>query len=211
MDHPYTVLLNLLLAIITNMFNPLKIKMRIKIFVAIIIALFISFLFLLIKPKENDIPVQPLALKLELSQQPDYSLMVKGVSIQNVYSPDYQTDIQNNFYTIEIKNKNKLLFTGKTVKKHIIINEWLGENPRNEVREELLGDYIFYLPYYKEATELIMTDEKGREALRIDLSTQNLKAPPMRNTCGDGICSDNENLLMCYTDCKYLLPKWLPK
>ena len=204
-----TVLLDIHSVNIANMFNPLKIKTRIKIGIAIVIALLLSFLF--IKPKEKDIPVQPLALKLHVIQQPDNTFEMKDISVVNAYAPDYQTDMQDNFYKIEFTKEAQVLFTGKTVKKSITINEWLYENPKNEVKEEDLGDVTFYLPYYKNATALTFTDDSGNEALYVDLSKRNFVEPEIPQSCGDGVCTDNENLLMCYTDCKYLLPKWLPK
>ncbi len=209
MGHLYTVLSNIHLADINNMFNPLKLQLRIKIIGAIIIALLFSFIF--IKPKENDIPVQPISYTMQLHQNSDNAVTVKDLSIQNSYSPDYQTDLIDNYYLIQIKDKDKVLFTGKTVKRKRLVEEWLYDNPRNEIREEHLNDFILSLPYFKNATSITLTDDAGQEALYIDLTTQNLSMPNIQNSCGDGICTDNENLLMCYTDCKYLLPKWLPK
>lgn len=191
------------------MFNPLKLQLRIKIIAAIILALVMSFLF--IKPKENNIPILPISLQLDLTQQADNSFHLKNISVVTGYAPDYQNDFQSNYYKIEMKKEGKVLFTGKMIKQNIVIHEWLKENPRADVKEERLGDFSLYLPYYKNATQLIITEDTGKEALHVDLTSQKLVAPEMPNTCGDGICTDNENLLMCYTDCKYLLPKWMPK
>lgn len=189
------------------MFNPLKLKLRIKIIVAIIIALLVSFLY--IKPKENDIPILPISMKLDLQKQNNNSFALKNIAVVTGYAPDYQNDFQSNFYKIEIKKDKKILFTGKMFKQHIVIHEWLYENPRADIEETELKDIELYLPYYKDATELIITEDSGTEVLTVDLKSKKLIAPKLQNTCGDGVCTDNENLLMCYTDCKSLLPKWI--
>lgn len=191
------------------MFNPLKLQLRIKIIAAILFALFISFLF--IKPKENDIPILPIAMQIDLTQQEDNSFRLRNISVVDGYAPDYQNDFQSNYYRIELKKEDKVLYTGKMIKQHIVIHEWLKESPHGEVTEEKLGDFSLYLPYYKDATELVITEDTGKEALKIDVTSKELVAPKLSNTCGDGVCTDNENLMMCYTDCKYLLPKWMPK
>lgn len=189
------------------MLNPLKLKLRIKIIVAIVLALLISFLF--IKPKENDIPVLPISMKLDLQKQNNNTFSLNDVTVVTGYAPDYQNDFQSNFYKIEIKKDKKVLFTGKMFKQNIVIHEWLYENPRATIEEIELKDFDLYLPYYKEATQLIITEDSGQEVLNVDLKSKKLIAPKLQNTCGDGICTDNENLLMCYTDCKYLLPNWI--
>lgn len=191
------------------MFNPLKTSLRLKIIAGIILALLVSFFF--IQPKQNDIPTTPLILEVKINQSPNNVLTMKDISIINGYASDYQTDLQRNFYSIELFNGKKKLFTGKTMKKELIINEWLYENPKSEVSEQNLGDFMLDLPYYKEATKLVITEDNGKEVLSEDLTSQNLSEPKLQNSCGDGVCTDNENLLMCYSDCKHLLPKWLPK
>lgn len=191
------------------MFNPLKLTLRIKIIAAIILALLLSFLF--IKPKENDIPVIPIALRLELTQLQDNSLELRNIAIADLYSPDYQTDLQSDYYQFTIKKGNNTLFTGKMPKKTVIIHEWIGENPRNDIEEQALGDFVLLLPYYEEATNIDFVDDAGNNVLSVDLTSKNLVKPKYKNTCEDGVCTDNENLLMCYSDCKYLLPKWMPK
>lgn len=192
------------------MFNPLKLKLRIKILVAIIIALLLSFLF--IKPKENDIPVVPIGFKLELSQLSNRALELNNIAITNGYAPDYQTDLQHNYYLIQFKKGKEVLFTGKAPSQKI----WIMENRDpdelyHKIETNELGNFTLFLPYYKNASHLIITKDTGEEVLNIDLAAHNLIEPEMPKTCGDGVCSDNENIMMCYTDCKYLLPQWMPK
>ena len=191
------------------MFNPLKFKIRVKIIIGIILALFISFLF--IPPKQNNIPSVPVALLLNLTQLNNNTLTLKKIEVVERYSPDYQTDLQNNYYLIQIKKNDSLLFQGKMPKKEIIIKESLMTNSSQQLEIKNLDDFELYLPYFENATTLLITEDSGKVALNVDLALKKLKMPELKNTCGDGICTDNENLLMCYSDCKYLLPKWLPK
>lgn len=178
---------------------------KFKIILSIIFAVFLSyFLSVMFQPKLNKtIPVQPISLKVDLIQNSDNSLTTKSISIEQDYAQDYQTDFESNYYEIKIKKGNEVLFTGKTVKSYVIIKENFGnEGIEGESDEKPLENFTLYLPYYSDATEVIITDDTGTETLHENLSTFKLIAPnKMKESCGDGICSDNENLLMCYSDC----------
>jgi hypothetical protein len=168
-----------------------------KIGLALIFALLVALLF--VAPKKNDIPVLPVALELHLSKKNE-SLILIDSKITEGYPPDYQTDIENNYYKIQILKNDEVLFTGKTITDSITIRE--SESPENNMVSEPLTDFTLDLPYYKNADQVIITNDKGKKMISINLSELNLAMPATtRKTCGDGICSDNENILMCHTDC----------
>lgn len=179
------------------MFNLKKLSFKLKIILALIFALFIAYLF--VEPKKNDIPVLPVALQLNLSKEND-SLILTDSEIVEGYAPDYQTDIENNYYKIEILKGTNVLFTGKTITNSITIRN--SESRQDNVISEPLTEFTLDLPYYKNADQVIITNDKGEKMININLSELNLGMPETtRKTCGDGICSDNENILMCHADC----------
>lgn len=182
-------------------------KYRLKIIIGMILAIVVTFLVLFLEPKQNDIPVMPLAVHLKLFQRPeDKTLELKDISLIEGYAPDYQTDMQANYYQIELREGNRSLFKGKTIKSHIKITENLiAGQAKSEVEESLLNDFTLDLPYYKNADALIFSDESGNEMLQVDLKKQNLTEPMITQSCGDGVCTDNENMLICYSDCSYKL------
>lgn len=185
-----------------NNFNILK--HRVKIVIAMLFALSITFLILYLRPKQNSIPVMPLALRINLTQMPDKTLQLRSLDLIEGYASDYQTDMRSNFYQMELSQGEKSLFKGKTIKSRIMIREnLLASETQAQIEEKELGEFTLYIPYYQKAEKLIFSDENGREALNINLKEKNLKEPQIGKTCGDGICTDNENLLMCYRDCRY--------
>lgn len=189
-----------------NNFNILK--HRVKIVIAMLFALSVTFLILFLRPKQNSIPVMPLALRINLTQMPDKTLQLRTLDLIEGYASDYQTDMRSNFYQMELREGTKSLFKGKTIKSRITIREnLLASETQAQIEEKELGEFTLYIPYYQEAEKLIFSDENGQEVLNIDLKEKNLKEPQIRKTCGDGICTDNENLLMCYRDCRYVFQR----
>ena len=88
-------------------------------------------------------------------------------------------------------------------RKKIIIEERFSVNGSEELhnqREELFGKFTLNLPYYEDAATIVFTHEGGTEVLKISLDKYTFAKPEIRNTCGDGVCSDKENLIMCYKD-----------
>lgn len=52
------------------------------------------------------------------------------------------------------------------------------------------------LPYYENAKEIVIYDINNKEKLRIDVSMYS------KTKCGDGICSNSENYVICNKDCE---------
>jgi len=188
-----------------NIFGKEK-KYRTKVAIALFSAIVLSFFIISIrKPKQNDIPVQPYAVRLALTQAEDKTLTVGSIDTLAGYSPDYQTDIQENYYQMKIMNKDKVLFTGKIPKTQIIVKEKIdGEDKYAIYEEKGWGTFDLLVPFYETATQLVFTDDTGAEMLSIDLQSLALPTPrPMKGACGDGICADDENILICYKDCSF--------
>lgn len=181
-----------------------KTTYRVKVGVAIFSAILLSFFIILVwKPKQNDIPVEPYAMRLSLTQADDRTLSVGAVDTLAGYAPDYQTDMQDNYYQMKILDDDKILFTGKLPKTQIIVKEKIdGKDTYATYEEKGWGTFDLLIPFYKSATMLLFTDESGEDVLSVDLQSLSLPTPkPMKEACGDGICADNENFLKCYTDC----------
>jgi hypothetical protein len=105
-------------------------------------------------------------------------------------------------------NTNNVIPTAGIDEKVILpFGEPIGNADEEPVQQILpLNDFELNLPYYKDATELVIQDEEGNVALSLDLTTINVKQPEAAiETCGDGICSDHENIFMCRDDCSYSL------
>lgn len=184
--------------------NIQKINFTIKIFLAILLALGITFMVgLLNKPKVNNIPILPQSIEVKLLQNSDFTLQLQSIDLSDKYPSDYQSGLTNNFYSIYLKTDQKVIFSGKIPKSYIIYeDDFRAATQEGKVEEKTLDNFTMYIPYYKEATEFIMVDDKGNQALDVDLTKQNLKLPQsVRRTCGDGICSDDENIISCYKDC----------
>ena len=158
------------------------------------------------QPKKNDIPDLPLALEVNVTQNNDKTLTVNPLKIIEGYAPDYQLDIPQGFYRIELYQKGKRLFEGKTPSQKLILDETQLSNESHEsvLKEEALGTYPLFLPYFKNADRLIIKNQDDTEVLSVELDE--LEAPPIsKEACGDGICTDNENLFLCYSDCRSIL------
>ena len=180
-------------------------KSRLKIYLGIALALVVSvFLSPLVQPiKQNKhIPTKPLSLIVSLTQKSSGQLRMTSVAIREHYPSDYQSKFNSNYYTITLTDGGKTLFTGQTVRSYVLISEELDETPEGEISEIPLGDFELNLPFYKNATTLILTEDTGTEALRVDLKQYKLTLPDSKNHCGDGVCADNENVLWCSIDCK---------
>ncbi len=179
---------------------------RVKVGIALFSAILLSFLIILVwKPKQNDIPVEPYAMRLALTQADDRTLSVGTIDTLAGYAPDYQTDMQENYYQMKIMDDEKVLFTGKMPKTQIIVKEKIDGDDIHAIYEEKdWGTFDLLIPFYETATMLIFTDETGAEVLSVDLQSLSLPTPqPMKESCGDGICADDENILMCYKDCSF--------
>lgn len=182
-------------------------KTRLKLYIAIILAVLASGLLgPFIRPAKHNkhIPVEPIALNIALFQN-EAMLGLKSVSLVNTYPSDYQSEFASNYYLITILNGDKTLFTGKTIRSYIIISDdFSGDEATGAISEVGLGDFELNLPYYKDATMVVIADETGRQVLDINL-TDYLLSPPSTATrsCGDGVCADGENLLMCAADCSF--------
>lgn len=183
-----------------------KTAYRMKVSIALFAAIFLSFFILLIwRPKQNNIPVRPYAIRFTLTQAADKTLSVGNIDTLAGYAPDYQTDIQDNYYQMIIKDRDEILFTGKMPKTQIIVKEKLdGEDTHAIYEEKGWGTFELLIPFYETATELVFTDDAGTEMLSVDLQSLGLPTPqPLKGACGDGICADDENILMCYKDCSF--------
>lgn len=183
-----------------------KTTYRTKVAIALFSAILLSFFVISIrKPKQNDIPVRPYAIRLSLTQAEDKTLSFGSATTLAGYSPDYQTDMQENYYRMQILDQGKVLFTGKMPKTQIIVKEKIdGEDHNVTYEEKGWGTFDLLVPFYETATMLIFTDEKGTEILSVDLQRIELPTPqPSGKACGDGICADDENILMCYKDCSF--------
>ncbi|QQS44694.1 hypothetical protein IPM65_03820 [Candidatus Roizmanbacteria bacterium] len=183
-----------------------KTTYRVKVGIALFSAILLSFFILLVwRPKQNDIPVEPYAIRLALTQAEDKTLSVGSVDTLAGYAPDYQTDMQDNYYLMKIMDRDKVLFTGKMPKSQIIVKEKIdGDDKRAIYEEKGWGTFDLLIPFYETATMLVFTDESGTEMLSLDLQRLSLPTPePKREACGDGICADDENILMCYKDCSF--------
>lgn len=182
-------------------------KTRHKIFLGIVLALILSVVLrpFVQPPKQNKhIPTNPVAMNILLFQASSGVLRMKSIALRGQYPSDYQSEFDSNYYTITLMKGDKTLFTGKTVRSYTIISEEFDGTPHGETSEIPLGDFELNLPYYKDATTLVMTEDTGREVLHVDLTQYPLTPLPVsKQYCGDGICADNENLLMCFSDCSY--------
>lgn len=181
-------------------------KERLRFYIGILLALVFSvFLSPFVQPNKHNktIPVAPVSLNISLYQGTGI-LGVQSVGLANSYPSDYQSDFDSNYYLITIKNGEKILFTGKTIRSYVIVSEDFSETDiRGETIQKPLGDFALHLPYYEDATAIDITDENGQKALVIDLTKYPLTPLTVQQACGDGICADNESLLMCFSDCSY--------
>ncbi len=172
----------------------------------IISALIISILLagslsVLIKPKEKPIPVLPFSLVLELSQADDFSLQLKSASLQPGYAPDYQSLISGDFYLIRILKGSRILFEGRIAKRNFVVQEDLAEVEKTVYQKEMLGEFSLPLPFFEKADWIVFLNEQKEEILRVDLASLDLEKPAV-SACGDGICSDDEGFLKCFSDCR---------
>ncbi len=182
---------------------------RIKLYISLLLALVVSVFFSpIVQPvKQNKhIPTQPVSMNLSLFQNKDGIVRMKSIALREHYPSDYQSKYNSNYYTITLKQGKRTVFTGQIVRSYMIISENMNEMPEGESSEIPLGDFELNLPYYKDATTLILVDDTGQEVLTVDLTQYPLTLPQTDKAyCGDGICADNEGLLMCFSDCSFKL------
>ncbi len=180
---------------------------RIKIIAAIGVSILLTLgFYLLFNQKKTSNPVQLLSYVLQLEQTNNFELSLENISIKQEYAPDYQTSIPEHYYAISIRQGDRELFRGRTVKQYTVIKEkmFIDTGSVESDKQMLpLGKFTLRLPWFQQADNIVFYDESGEVKLQVDLKAYNLEIPPIEPSCGDGICSDDENILMCHKDCSF--------
>lgn len=172
----------------------------ITVFIIVLILVLISVLFI---TTEN--PLTHQTIKIILKQEQDDRLSIKEIKVEDKYPEQYKLNPPTNYYVFEIDDKNgQKLFSGKVVNKEILYYFPLSEDNLSPPRVTTIDEITVYLPFYTNAERIRILDEKEQVKLELALKEFNLQPlKTIQNLCGNGICDANENIVGCFSDCKY--------
>ena len=111
---------------------------------------------------------------------------------------------------MEGESGDKVFFSGKVAKNKVSFPpyEILSENEEptsSDITLAPLSEITLFLPYFTRAKKIVFFDEKNVEKLKVDLDEITLPKDYTKRLCGNGICDFNENVLVCYKDCRFRL------
>jgi len=151
-----------------------KVVFFLKIAVSILISFMVVMIFgAVIFPRQQKTYPSNLAIKLILSQPADGKLSLKELTLENNVPADYRLNYPANFYRIRIfDNQSKELFSGEILRKIILpppdtFDPLSSDSGSMQIKS--LDVLNLHLPYFKNANNITIADEKNTVILDIPL------------------------------------------
>lgn len=186
--------------------NGALIKRRILVMIAILLSVLVMSIVVYLVPffpAKN--AQQGAVLKLELNQDSS-GVSVAQMELKEGYPADYKIRYRDNFLTIKLVSEdNETLFSGAFLTKTVSIHESFENGKQTASLSEIFFPKItLYLPYYRIAKTILISDESQREVLRKEIDHSSFETTSgFKRQCGNGICDQNENLISCFKDCMH--------
>lgn len=148
-------------------------------------------------------------IHITLSQSSEDLLTLDGLETLDIYPLDSTRANTTKYYNIAVHDQDDTTLFESQVEKYAFTTH-------SEAKPRLTPDFDLYLPYYLEATKVVITNEAGTEVLTVDLQTQSIAPPTIPDPealCGNTVCDaaigEDEN--SCRADCGAHLAKSEPE
>lgn len=181
-----------------------RISFGIMVIISAMLLVPLLVLFIFFQWTSLNSPLLHQTVQITLDQDQNKELQLAEIHVRDTYPDDYKLDLSQDYYTVNLYHRDgSLLLSGKELYQDTLVSSPETDGDFSTPSAKLRKKIVLYLPYYKNAQKVVISDEFNNAKLEFNLDDYLLKPVKIQNLCGNGICDQNENIFSCYTDCNY--------